>query len=107
MSQKIDGGPPVIRANTAAAAPKPVQVATSASIGRTANVETARSIDAVRLSGSGEALQSLQRQAKAGPAPMDMAKIQSVRAALAAGEYRIDPKAIAERLDALERELAA
>jgi anti-sigma28 factor (negative regulator of flagellin synthesis) len=35
-----------------------------------------------------------------------MAKIDALRAALAAGTYRINPAEIARRLDALERELS-
>jgi negative regulator of flagellin synthesis FlgM len=65
----------------------------------------AANADDVRLTGESASLRALQREAKAGPPPMDMAKIDALRAALAAGTYRVNPQDIAERLDALEREL--
>jgi negative regulator of flagellin synthesis FlgM len=62
--------------------------------------------DSVQLTQVGAALLNMKTQAKAGPPPMDMAKIEALRAQLAAGTYRINPMDIARRLDALERELS-
>lgn len=108
MTSKIDGAsaprpvtPPV------AAAVAPAAVERSGSPRTQAITETlAASSDHVRLTGEAAALRVVQQQTKAGPPPMDMAKIDALRAVLAAGTYRIDPMEIAQRLDALERQLS-
>jgi negative regulator of flagellin synthesis FlgM len=108
MTSKIDGASAPRPASTpVAAAPAPAAVERSGSPRAQAIAETqAPSSDNVRLTGEAEALRVVQKQTKAGPPPMDMAKIEALRAALAAGTYRIDPMEIAQRLDALERQLS-
>jgi len=106
MTNKIDGGSaPIARPAPAPAASAAVERSGSARAQVVAEVQ-APSSDNVRLTGEAEALRVVQKQTKAGPPPMDMAKIDSLRAALAAGTYRIDPMEIAARLDALERQLS-
>lgn len=108
MTSKIDGASaPRPAATPAAAAPAPAAIERSGTPRAQAIAETrAVSADNLRLTGEAEALRIVQKQTKAGPPPMDMAKIESLRAALAAGTYRIDPMEIAQRLDALERQLS-
>jgi len=106
MTSKIDG------ASAARPAPTPAAVAAPAiersGAPRAQPVAAAQPVvaDNLRLTGEAESLRVLQKQVRAGPAPMDMAKIDALRAALTAGTYRIDPMDIARRLDALERELS-
>ncbi len=106
MTSKIDGAS-APRPAAAAAAPAPVAIERSGTP-RAQAISAVQpvSTDNVRLTGEAEALRIVQAQTKAGPPPMDMAKIESLRAALAAGTYRIDPMEIARRLDALERQLS-
>ncbi|HAI59829.1 MAG TPA: flagellar biosynthesis anti-sigma factor FlgM [Xanthomonadaceae bacterium] len=108
MTSKIDGAPaPRPAATPVASAPVPAAIERSGSPRAQAIAEVqAASADNVRLTGEAEALRVVQQQAKAGPPPLDMAKIDALRAALAAGTYRVDPMDIARRLDALERELS-
>lgn len=107
MTSKIDGAPAPRPAATPAAAVTPPAIERSGAprAQPVAAVQPAAA-DNLRLTGEAEALRVLQKQTRAGPAPMDMAKIDALRAALAAGTYRIDPMDIARRLDALERELS-
>lgn len=108
MTNKIDSVP-TARPAPAPAAAVPVSAAIERSGGPRTQAITAiqaTSADNLRLTGEAEALWLTQRQTKAGPPPMDMAKIESLRAALASGAYRIDPMEIARRLDALERQLS-
>lgn len=107
MTSKIDG------ASAPRPAPAPAAAAASAAVERSGAPRAqpvaevrASSADNVRLTGEAEALRVMQKQTSAGPPPMDMAKIDSLRAALAAGTYRIDPMEISQRLDALERQLS-
>lgn len=107
MTSKIDGASAPRPAPAPAAAPTPAAVERSgAPRAQAVAAVQAPSSDNVRLTGEAEALRVVQRQTKAGPAPLDQAKIESLRAALAAGTYRIDPQEIAQRLDALERQLS-
>lgn len=107
MTNKIDGASAPRPAPAPAAASTPPAVERSGTPRTQAIAEVqAPSSDNVRLTGEAEALRVVQKQTKAGPAPMDMAKIEALRAALAAGTYRIDPQEIAQRLDALERQLS-
>jgi len=108
MTSKIDG-PAAPRPAPVPAAAASVSAAIERSGGPRAQAVAAvqaPSADNLRLTGEAEALRVVQRQTKAGPAPMDMAKIESLRAALATGAYRVDPMEIARRLDALERQLS-
>lgn len=107
MTSKIDGVSAPRPAPAPAAASAPAAIERSGSPRAQAIAETqAVSSDNVRLTGEAEALRVVQKQTKAGPAPIDQAKIEALRAALAAGEYRVNPREIAERLDALERSLS-
>jgi len=107
MTNKIDGASAPRPAPAPAAAPTPAAIERSGTPRAQAVAQTqAPSSDNVRLTGEAEALRVVQKQTKAGPPPMDMAKIEALRAALAAGTYRIDPQEIAQRLDALERQLS-
>ena len=108
MTNKIDGASaPRPAPAPAAAAPAPAAIERSGTPRTPVIAETqAATSDNVRLTGEAEALRLVQKQTKAGPPPMDMAKIEALRAALAAGTYRIDPQEIAQRLDALERQLS-
>jgi len=106
MTNKIDSGPGNVVRPTNINKPGPITQAIPLSSGdNKAELSATSATDAVRFTGEAQALRLVQRQAKAGPAPMDAAKINALRAALAAGEYRINPAEIAKRLDALEREL--
>ena len=108
MTTKIDGpSAPRPAPAPAAAAPAPAAIERSGTPRAQAIAEvSAPSSDNVRLTGEAEALRVVQKQTKAGPPPMDMAKIEALRAALNAGTYRVNPQEIAQRLDALERQLS-
>ncbi len=107
MNNKIDSGPTQVNrpapVNQSPAASKAVSLASTPN---DAPVAETPASDAVRLTGQAEALRIMQKQSRGAPAPMDQAKIAALRAALSAGEYRVNPSDIAARLDALERELA-
>ncbi|HEY4583606.1 MAG TPA: flagellar biosynthesis anti-sigma factor FlgM, partial [Lysobacter sp.] len=62
--------------------------------------------DSVRLTGEATGLQAAVEAQLGRAAPMDMAKINAVRAALADGSYQVNPQEIANRLVALERQMA-
>jgi len=106
MTSKIDGpsAPRPAPAPAASAAPAAIERSGAPRTQPVAEVQAPPSVN-VRLTGEAEALRVVQTQTKAGPPPMDMAKIESLRAALTAGTYRIDPMEIAQRLEALERQL--
>jgi negative regulator of flagellin synthesis FlgM len=110
MTSKIDAAsaPRPAPAPVAAPVAAPVPAVERAGAPRAQPVAgvPAATADNLRLTGEAESLRVLQKQTRAGPAPMDMAKIDALRAALAAGTYRINPAEIARRLDALERELS-
>lgn len=102
MTTKIDG-PSLSPARA-------VDTAQSAAVARagedrTTPVGAARATDSVRLTGEATGLQAAVEGQLGRPAPMDVAKIESVRAALASGTYKIDPQEIASRLVALERQM--
>lgn len=103
MTQKIDSGlpPPVRTADLGGAAS-----ITSAKSGedRSQPIGAAVPADSLRLTGEAAGLQALQREL-AGPADIDLSRVNEVRAALADGSYRIDPEQIASRMLALESEL--
>jgi negative regulator of flagellin synthesis FlgM len=60
--------------------------------------------DSVRLTGAGSEIAAVARSAGE-PAPFDAAKVERVRAALAEGTFKIDPRIIADRLLAAEKDL--
>ncbi|MBF6025583.1 flagellar biosynthesis anti-sigma factor FlgM [Lysobacter niastensis] len=103
MTQKIDGAlSPALRP-VDAAANAPVQRAGSE---RSQPVGATAPADQMRLTGDATGLQALERELGAAPAGIDVAKVNSIRASLADGSYRINAQEIANRLLALESELA-
>lgn len=99
MTQKIDGSGPIARPPEATSRPLP---ATRAGAERSAPVAAAESI---RLTGEAEGLQALERELGTGPAGIDLARVNALRAALADGSYRVDAQAVATRMLDLERQL--
>lgn len=103
MTSKIEGGlPPPVRAAELAG-----NAATQARAGgdRSQPVGAAPAADSLRLTGEAAGLQALQREL-AGPADIDLARVNEVRAAIADGSYKVDAQEIAGRMLALESELA-
>lgn len=102
MTTKIEGSTPapvrLVDASQAAAVAR-------AGSDRSAPVGRAAAADSVRLTGEATGLQAAVEGQLGQPAPMDMAKVEAVRASLASGTYRIDPQEIANRLVALERQM--
>ena len=72
---------------------------------RTKAVDASPAIDSVRLTGEATGLQAAVEGQLGRPAPMDVAKVDAVRAALSNGSYKVDPQEIANRLVALERQM--
>jgi len=72
---------------------------------RNAPVAAAPEADSLRLTGEATGLKQLARELGAAPADIDQAKVDAVRASLADGSYRIDPRAIANRMADMERAL--
>ncbi|GAB6196887.1 flagellar biosynthesis anti-sigma factor FlgM [Lysobacter xanthus] len=102
MTTKIDGlSPPPARALESAASPAVARAGTD----RSAAVVASPAVDSVRLTGEATGLQAALESQLGQSAPMDMAKVSAVRAALADGTYRVDPQEIANRLVALERQM--
>lgn len=101
MSHKVDGMPP--SAAIRATGPLGGQVA-RAGDGREKAIEAPAPGDSLRLTGEAAGLQALQRELAANPA-MDMTRIEAVREALASGNYRVDPEAIATRMLDLDAQL--
>lgn len=99
MTHKIDGTGPIARPPETASRPLPV---TRAGAERSAPVGAAESI---RLTGEAEGLQALERELGAGPAGIDLARVNELRAAIAEGSYRVDAQAVASRMLDLERQL--
>lgn len=101
MTQKIDGGAPVVRppdtGNTSAAA--------RAGSERSQPVAAASMADSVRLTGEAEGLQALERELGSVPAGIDLARVNALRSALADGRYQVDPQRIATRMLELDRDL--
>lgn len=61
--------------------------------------------DRLQLSGEAAGMLTAQREVSAAPPAMDQARIDAIRADIAAGTYKINPHEIAARLIALERKL--
>lgn len=74
---------------------------------RSKSVDAAPAIDSVRLTGEATGLQAAVENQLGQAAPLDMAKVNAVRAALADGSYQVNPQEIANRLVALERQMGA
>lgn len=102
MSQKIDGTPPpnALRGTSAASGPLP----RAGNAGGKA-IEAPAPGDSLRLTGEAAGLQALQRQLATAPA-VDVERVQAVREALASGNYRVDPEAIAARMLELDAALS-
>lgn len=102
MTVKIDGPslPTARVADTAASA----SVA-RAGADRARPVDAAPAADSVRLTGEATGLQAAVENQLGQSAPLDMAKVNAVRAALADGSYQVNPREIANRLVALERQM--
>lgn len=102
-TSKIDGGlPPLPRAAELTGAGG---VQSRSGEDRSQPVGAAAAGDSLRLTGEAAGLQALQREL-GGPAEIDLARVNAVRAALADGSYQIDAQQVAERLLALEGELS-
>ncbi|MFP7722165.1 flagellar biosynthesis anti-sigma factor FlgM [Lysobacter sp. A3-1-A15] len=101
MTHKIDGGlPPARPSDLAATGP-----AQRAGEDRTQPVAAPTPADSMRLTGEAEGLQALQRQLGAAPAGLDVARVNEIRAAIADGNYSVDPGRIASRMLDLENAL--
>ncbi|MGJ4730650.1 flagellar biosynthesis anti-sigma factor FlgM [Luteimonas sp. SDU101] len=99
MTHKIDGGVPIARPSEATSRPLP---AVRAGAERGAPVAATES---VRLTGEAEGLQALERELGAGPAGIDVARVNALRAAISDGSYRVDAQAVASRMLDLEHQL--
>ncbi|AXK71298.1 flagellar biosynthesis anti-sigma factor FlgM [Lysobacter sp. TY2-98] len=102
MTSKIDGlSPSPARVVDTAASPSVARAGTD----RSKPVVAAPAADSVRLTGEATGLQAAVESQLGQPAPLDMAKVNAVRAALDDGSYQINPQDIANRLVALERQM--
>ncbi|TWI09041.1 flagellar biosynthesis anti-sigma factor FlgM [Aerolutibacter ruishenii] len=95
MTSRIDATP--------VPAARPVETAQGSTVSRAGNergapVVAAAPSESLRLTGEAEGLMALERKLGNAPAGLDLAKVESVRAAIANGSYRVDPQAIAERM---------
>ncbi|ADZ90307.1 flagellar biosynthesis anti-sigma factor FlgM [Marinomonas mediterranea] len=73
----------------------------TASSGSSVNAKETLSEDTVQLSGTAQSLQS--SQASLGETPeVDMDKVEQIKQALAAGEYKIDTEKLASNLVAMD-----
>jgi len=100
MTHKIDGGAPIARPTEVTT--RPLAPTRSGSADRGAPVAATESL---RLTGEAEGLQALERELGAGPAGIDVARVNALRAAIADGSYRVDAQAVASRMLDLERQL--
>jgi len=69
-------------------------------------ISPSRAVGHLQLTGEAAGLQALQRKLSAAPA-VDAARVDSVRAALADGSYRVRAEVIAARMLELDRQLGA
>lgn len=102
MTTKIDGlglSPARIVDTTASA------VVARAGSERTRPVGSAPAVDSVRLTGEATGLQTAVENQLGRASPLDMARVNAVKAALADGSYRVNPQQIADRLVAFERQM--
>lgn len=102
MTTKIDGpSPPTARiVDTAASA-----ATARAGMDRSKPVGAAPAADSVRLTGEATGLQAAVENQLGRGAPLDMARVNAVKASLADGSYQVNPREIANRLVALERQM--
>jgi len=66
------------------------------------NTAAPQSTDSVNLTDSARALQ----QASSTDSPVDTAKVESIKQSLAAGTYKVDPNAIADKLTPMESQIS-
>lgn len=102
MTTKIDGlspSPARVVDSTAPAA------TARAGMDRSKPVDAAPAADSVRLTGEATGLQAAVENQLGRGAPLDMARVNAVKAALADGSYQVNPQEIANRLVALERQM--
>ncbi|MDH7452100.1 flagellar biosynthesis anti-sigma factor FlgM [Luteimonas composti] len=100
MTHKIDGSVPLARPTELTS--RPLASSRAGSAERGAPVAATES---VRLTGEAEGLQALERELGAGPAGIDVARVNALRAAIADGSYRVDAQAVASRMLDLEHQL--
>ena len=100
MTHKIEGTGPIARPAETASRPVPT-VRAGAERGPVAATES------VRLTGEAEGLQAMERELGTGPAGIDVARVNALRAAIAEGSYQVDAQAVASRMLDLERQLGA
>ncbi|MBE1159551.1 flagellar biosynthesis anti-sigma factor FlgM [Dyella acidiphila] len=74
------------------------QASTTSSASNTASAQTD---DSVKLTDSAHAL----HQASSTGSPVDTAKVEQIKKSLAAGTYKVDPNAIADRLTSMENQI--
>lgn len=100
MSTKIEGPrlAPLPPASAAESAERKAKASADEKVGALA------ATDSVRLTGAGSEIAAVARSAGE-PAPFDAAKVERVRAALADGTFKIDPRLVADRLLAAEKDL--
>jgi negative regulator of flagellin synthesis FlgM len=102
MTTKIDGpSPPTARIVDTAPPPATAR----AGMDRSKPVDAAPAADSVRLTGEATGLQAAVENQLGRSAPLDMARVNAVKAALADGSYQVNPQDIANRLVALERQM--
>jgi negative regulator of flagellin synthesis FlgM len=76
--------------------------ASQASTNAPASTSTSPSSDSVKLTDSARALQ----QASSADSPVDTARVEQIKKSLAAGTYKVDPNAIADRLTSMESQIS-
>lgn len=103
MSQKIDGSLPTnatLRSGGVSSRVSSIGSSDSSPVAATS------SSDSLRLTGQATSLQSLQREMSQSPA-VDNDRVQTVKNALQNGTYKVDAGNIANRMIALDGQLAA
>lgn len=75
--------------------------ASQASATTSASAATTPADDSVKLTDSAHAL----HQASSTGSPVDTAKVEQIKKSLAAGTYKVDPNAIADRLTSMESQI--
>lgn len=103
MTHKIDGAMSPALRQIEATGSTSVQSRSGADRGQPVGATAAA--DQMRLTGDATNLQALERELGAAPAGIDVAKVNSIRAAIADGSYRVDAQQIADRMLSFENEL--
>lgn len=98
MTSKIDS-------LTAAGMRQPDPTPTRVASARTADTPAVASPDRVALTADAQNLAVTRYSAAAQPAPIDHAKVASLRLAIENGTYKVDPQAIASRLIDIDKAL--